>query len=126
MFQSIRYSHLALRIGLALVFMWFGVHKLLHPQYWLDAWMPQAAQAFVERFSVSPRDAMNLIGIAEVLIALSLLTGYFIRWFAAVAALFLVSVSLVHLQGFNEVLVRDLGLVGALVALILWPERTYA
>jgi uncharacterized membrane protein YphA (DoxX/SURF4 family) len=123
MFQSIRHSQLALRIGLALVFLWFGVDKLMHPQYWLDAWVPQGIQAFVAGLSVAPRDALNLLGIVEVLVALSLFTGYFVRWFAAAIA-FLVGVSLVH--GFNEVLVRDVGLIGALVALILWPERTYS
>jgi len=125
MFQSIRHSQLALRIGLAIVFLWFGVHKLVDPQYWLDAWMPQAVQAFVMRLSVAPRDAMNLLGIAEVLIAISLLTGYFVRWFAAAAIVFLAGVSLTHISTFNEVLVRDIGLMGAFLALILWPERTY-
>jgi uncharacterized membrane protein YphA (DoxX/SURF4 family) len=124
MFQSIRYSQLALRIGLAAVFVWFGVDKLMHPQYWLDAWMPQHVQAFVIRLSVTPRDALNLLGIAEVLIALSLVTGFFIRWFAACAIVFLLAVSVTH--GFSEVLIRDVGLIGALVALILWPERAYS
>lgn len=123
MFQSIRHSQLALRIGLAIVFVWFGVDKLVHPQYWLDAWVPQAVQAFVSRLSVSPRDALNLLGIAEVLIALSLLTGYFTRWFAALAVMLLLGVAVTH--GFSEVLIRDVGLIGALLALILWPERSY-
>jgi uncharacterized membrane protein YphA (DoxX/SURF4 family) len=123
MFQSIRHSQLALRIGLMAVFLWFGVDKLMHPQYWLDAWMPQALQGFIQQWGIAPRDAMNLLGIAELLVAFSLLTGYFMRWFAAGAIALLVAVSVTH--GFSEVLVRDVGLVGALTALILWPERAY-
>lgn len=124
MFQSIRYSQLALRIGLAVVFLWFGVDKLMHPQYWLDAWMPQALQGFVTHLGASPRDAMNLLGIAELVVAFSLLTGYFMRWFAAAAVVFLIGISAV--QGLGEVLIRDVGLAGALLALILWPERSYS
>ncbi len=123
MFQSLRYSQIALRLGLAVVFLWFGIDKFIQPQYWLDAWVPQGIQAFASRSGIGPIDLMHLLGIVEVLVALSLATGFFMRYFAAAAAVLLIGVIAMH--GFSELLVRDVGLVGGLVALILWPERTY-
>ena len=124
MFHSLRASHLAIRIGLALVFLWFGADKFIHPQYWADAWLPQNLADLAVRAGMSVRDLMFLNGIFEVLVAVSLLSGFFIRTFASLATLFLITVSLVHLRGATEIVIRDVGLMGGLVALILWPERT--
>lgn len=123
MFQSIRHSQLALRLGIATVFLWFGIDKFIEPQYWVDAWMPQVAQQIVAYVHAAPSDFMFLVGIFEVLVALSLVTGFFVRWFAALATVFLVGVLGFH--GLNEVLVKDLAVIGGLISLIIWPERSY-
>jgi uncharacterized membrane protein YphA (DoxX/SURF4 family) len=123
MFQSLHRSQLSLRIGLAAVFVWFGIDKFIQPQYWVDAWTPQFAQALAAKAGLAATDLMYFIAILEVLVALSLATGFFMQWFAAGAAAFLAVVFAVH--GVNEVLVRDIGLIGGLVALVLWPERSY-
>lgn len=123
MFQSIRPPHLILRIGLAVVFLWFGVDKFIQPQYWINAWVPQTVIDVVGKSGLSAQDFIHLIGILEVLIALSLITGFFARYFSAAGACFLVVVVLS--SGFNEVLIRDIGLNGALIALAVWPERSY-
>ena len=123
MFASPRTAQLVLRIGLAIVFLWFGIDKFIQPQYWLDAWVPQFVQDIVARAGMTGRDFVHLTGIFEVLVGLSFATGYFLRYFAIAASVFLVSIFAVH--GFNEVMVRDIGLLGGLIALVLWPERTY-
>lgn len=123
MVQSLKYSHLALRIGLALVFLWFGIDKFLHPGYWADAWLPNSIAAFVERMGISRNEFMYLNGIFEIIVGTSIISTIFLRVFAAAAIVFLLSVSIFH--GFNEIIVRDLGLIGGLVALILWPDRRY-
>ena len=123
MFLSVRYSQLALRIGCAAVFLWFGIDKFIHPQYWLDAWVPLSVQTFAAHIRIAPRDLMNLIGMFEVLVALSLVTGYFMRYFAVVAAVFLLlnfAFNGIHIET-----VRDIGLFGGLIALAIWPERAY-
>jgi len=125
MFQSIRHSQLALRIGLAVVFIWYGVDKLIQPQYWLDSWVPGAIQSLVGGAGIGPTDFMHLIGIFEVLVALSLATGFFVRYFAAAGGMFLIAVLAINGFG-NMALVPDIGLVGALLALVIWPERSYA
>ncbi len=73
---------------------------------------------------MSPRDLIFLNGIFEVLVAVSLLSGFFIRIFASLAVLFMLSVVIFHIRGATEVIVRDIGLIGGLIALILWPEHT--
>lgn len=124
MFHSLRASHLALRIGLALVFLWFGADKFIHPQYWADAWLPRNIADLTVRMGMSVRDLMFLNGIFEVLVAVSLVSGFFIRTFASLGAAFLLTVFAVHVRGATEVVIRDVGLFGGLAALILWPERT--
>lgn len=122
MFHSLRAPHLVLRIGLAVVFMWFGVHKFINPVYWIDAWVPQSVEALIIAMGMSPRNFIFLNGIFEVLVAVSLLSGYFIRIFSTVALVFLASVVAVHITVW-EIVVRDIGLIGGLLALVLWPER---
>lgn len=123
MFRSHRYSQLVLRFSLAGVFLWFGIGKFLQTQYWVDAWMPERIQNLASGVGMSPVNMVILIGIFEVLVASSLLTGYFQRWFALAAVVFLLVV--LFFNGLNEVMVRDIGLMGALLALVMWPQRRY-
>jgi uncharacterized membrane protein YphA (DoxX/SURF4 family) len=123
MFGSLKHSQLALRIGLAIVFLWFGIDKFIQPQYWIDAWVPQWAITSIGKLGIGPKDFISLLGIFEISVASGLATGFFLRYFAIAGALFLITVFAVH--GLNEILVRDLGLIGGLVALILWPDRKY-
>ena len=120
---SFRYPQLVLRLSLALVFLWLGISKFIQPQYWVDAWLPQGIGSLMAHVHIAARDIIFMSGMFEVLVAVSLATGFFLRWFAGAAALGLLTVGLFH--GINEVLIRDVGLIGGLVALILWPERTY-
>ena len=124
MYQSLHSSQLALRLGLGAVFLWFGVDKFIQPQYWVDAWMPQWAQHAAQGAGMSVINAIFLIGIFEVLVAISLVTGFFSRVFAAAAIVFLIVI--LAATGLNEIVVRDVGIIAALIALVIWPERRYA
>ncbi len=123
MFESLRYSQLSLRIGLALVFLWFGMYAFIQPEYWVEGWMPGFAQRVVVGIGMGTDNAMFLLGLFEVIVAVSIATGFFMRYFAAAAAVLVISVIAVH--GFNEVIVRDVGILSGLIALVLWPERRY-
>ena len=119
---STKYSQIALRVCLAAVFFWFGVDKFIHPAYWLDAWVPAWTVALVSKFGASGTQFIYLNGVFEVLIGLSLVSGVFMRFFSLLGILFLAGVMI--FTGFSEILVRDIGLIGALAALFLWPERS--
>jgi len=106
MFSSAKYSYLALRLGLAAVFLWFGIDKISHPSYWLNAWMTTSQLIY-------------LCGVFEILTGVSLATGIFSKFFSALAILFLVGVAIFVSSG--DVIIRDIGLVGGLIAVFLWP-----
>lgn len=120
MFASSRYSYLALRLGLAAVFLWFGIDKMFHPAYWLNAWVPQGVQLLIAKFNLTGIQFIYLNGIFEILIGLSLVTGVFTKLFSALAIIFLLSI-LVFVS-ISEVTVRDFGLLGGFIAVLLWPD----
>ncbi|MBX4211690.1 MAG: DoxX family membrane protein [Candidatus Yanofskybacteria bacterium] len=123
MIQSLKYSHLIIRLGLAFVFLWFGIDKFIHPDYWINAWVPERVLTLVSHIGFSGREFMYLQGIFEVLIATSLLSTLFIRVFSAAAIVFLIVVFVIN--GFNQVLVRDVGLLSGFLALLMWPDRRF-
>ncbi len=120
MFQSLKYSNLILRLSLAVVFFWFGIDKFFHPDYWVNAWVPQSVALFAANFKIKPVDIIYISGVFEVLVATSLATNIFIVFFSSLAVLFMSSV--MFFNGFSEVLVRDIGLIGAFLSLIFWPR----
>lgn len=93
-----------LRIGLAFVFVWFGVDKFLHTSYW-PMWVPDALG-----FLAGPA-GIWAIGLWEVAIGVLLLAGRRERAVALVASLHLGAV--VVSQGATLVAVRDVGLLAA-------------
>ena len=121
MFQSLRYSNLFLRFGLAAVFIWFGVDKFINPEYWLNAWIPQSIISLASKAGISGTDVVYTSGIFELLVGASVLSNIFIKIFSVLAIIFLLTVLLFF--GLSEVLVRDFGLIGGFLALLFWPER---
>ena len=120
MWQSLRISHMILRLSLAFVFLWFGIDKFFHPSYWITSWMPHFMMSFAVVLHVSPNAFIYSIGVIELLAGISFLTNIFTDFFALIAGVFLIVISLFY--GFNEIFVRDIGLIGALFALVFWPN----
>ena len=119
MFNSAKYSYLALRLGLAAVFLWFGVDKMIHPSYWLNIWITPRVTDLISRTGLSGSQFIYLCGVFEALVGVSLAAGIFSKFFSALAILFLVGVAIFVSSG--DVIVRDVGLIGGLVAVFLWP-----
>ena len=120
MFTSSRYSYLALRFGLAAVFLWFGIDKMFHPSYWLNAWVPQNIQSLISQFGLTGLQFIYLNGVFEILVGLRLVTGVFTKFFSALATLFLIGVLI--FVGISEVTVRDFAMIGGFIAIVLWPN----
>lgn len=123
MVQSLKLSHLFLRLTLAAVFLWFGIDKFIHPHYWIDAWLPARVASLLDGAHFNALNFIYLNAIVEILIGVSLISTLMLRLFAVFGIILLVMAMVFH--GFNEILVRDIALIGALLALIVWPDRRY-
>lgn len=115
--NSKKYAPLLLRLGLGLVFLLFGYHKLA---------LPEQAQAEVQlllEVGIGTAAALNYyLGIAELFIALSLFLGWYIKYSAPVTGVLVIIIfgSILWKYGFNvndPTLFRDAGLIGAAFAL---------
>lgn len=122
MFRSLRSSQLIIRIGLAAVFLYLGAEKILGPDVWANEWLSVSVRESVRHLGMSPRDPVLLAAILEVLVGVSLVSGYFIRTFAGIGIVLLGLAAVV--QGFSPNAVSSAGLMAVLVALVVWPERT--
>jgi uncharacterized membrane protein YphA (DoxX/SURF4 family) len=109
-----------IRIGLALVLLWFGVDEILNTQNWLGyvpAWLNSIIPFSVETFIV-------VNGVFEILIGALLLIGYYTRIIAFIAALHLLSITLS--VGYNDIAVRDFGLTLMAVSLIFSGSGSFS
>ena len=111
-----KYSALVMRLGLAFVFGLFGVDKIIHHPLgvdwtgWVPAWMPLPQALF-----------LYVLGALEVIAAIMLLIGKYVRLAALACAALLIGV-LVNF-GVNEITARDLGLTAMALALAMLPEH---
>ena len=101
-----------LRIGLALVFLWFGSNQLLFTKDWL-VWLPQAAF----HLPISAEFLVMLNGLMEVALGLFLLLGLFTRFASLLLGLHLIPIILT--VGYNDIGVRDFGLMIAMFSLAI-------
>lgn len=113
-----RFAPLFLRIGLALVFGLFGIQKLSHPS------QTTAEIQLLSNFELVDAAALNFyLGLAELCVATSFLLGFKIRLFAIISFLmvgmFFLSFLSKYGASLNPDLYRDVGLVGASIALFL-------
>ena len=116
--QRQRIAQILLTIGLVLVFGWFGIDKLIEPLLW-RGYMPR----WMDGLMGMPVDTwLVVVGVGEMAMALLLLIP--IRKVrmagAALIALHLVVIvaQLFIDSGWNDLVVRDIGLFFASIALL--------
>lgn len=110
--DSEKASVFILRVSLSIVFLWFGVDKLLNPEVWF-MWVPQSLQSLVESNLYA---FMYMLGALEVSIGITLLLGFFVRVAAITASVLL---TLIILTSGVAPVVRDIGLLGISVYLAM-------
>ena|SRR3990167_8087030 len=117
--QNQKYSVAIIRIGLALVLLWFGINQAFDSDSFLG-YVPAWAMPDHMHMMHFPQIEINTIiifnGISEIVMGLFLLVGLYARIFAFIAAmhLFIIAVSL----GYNDIAVRDFGLALMAVSLV--------
>jgi len=121
MFNSLKYSYLALRLSLAIVFLWLGIDKFIHPSHWLSVWNFPLAINLANHLEISSDQLVYLNGVFGILIAISLISGISPKFFSILAIFFLINTLISN--GLNEATVANVGLIGGLVAVFLWPAR---
>jgi uncharacterized membrane protein YphA (DoxX/SURF4 family) len=113
-----KFAPLCLRIGLAVVFVLFGIQKLTSPG------QTTAEIQLLSIFELADAAALNFyLGLTEIAIAIAFLIGFKVRLFSFVASGFvtLLFASFIVKYGFsvNPDVYRDIGLLGASAALFL-------
>ena len=102
------------RIGMSLVFLWFGFQQFLHTTSWIG-FIPQ----WIIKYS--PVDAVTLVhfnGAVELVFGFALLFGLFVRTTATILALHMAHITLI--VGYDAIGVRDFGLVVATSGVALY------
>ncbi len=113
--------HVAMRLGLGFVMFWFGVQELRSPSEW-TVFVP----SFVSDLSpIAVNDLVLLHGFLLVLAAGSVGLGllYVPGALLAIALLAEIVFGLWYDSGFNDLVVRDIGLFGVAAALAADPSR---
>lgn len=113
-------SPAVLRIGIALVFIWFGTQQIIGTSNWVDlipSWV-------VSITTLSAFKVVYLNGIFEIIVGSALLLGYFTRISSLLLALHMFDITFI--VGFNATGVRDFGLSMATLAIFLYGVDYYS
>ena len=102
-----------LRIGLALVFLWFGLNQIIKPADWVG-YIPDWV-ANLSPFSVTTLVYLN--GAFEIIFGTALFLGFFTRIAALLLFLHIADITLT--VGLDAVGVRDFGLTVATLVIFL-------
>ena len=102
-----------LRIGLGLIFFWFGFTKFTNLEEWL-AFIPPWIESILP---ISINSFLYIQGAIETLIGILLIIGILVRLSSFVAALILITI--IFTLGFNDLALRDFGLLMMALSLII-------
>lgn len=110
-----------MRLSLAFVFGWFGISEILNPVYF-SGYIPPFAKTL-------PFFNLNLFiqthGVILALLSICLIFKFHLRLTGILNILMLMQIigGLLLISGFNEIVVRDIGLLG--LAISIWlNEKT--
>lgn len=114
-----RIAYHLLRLGLAVVFLWFGFSQLTNGITWV-AWVPLWA---VELLNIPPAMIVLANGLLEVVLGSLLALNLFVRPVAIILGvhLFIITIEI----GATAVGIRDLGLTCATFALALLAPKVF-
>ncbi|MSR67965.1 hypothetical protein EXS65_04050 [Candidatus Peribacteria bacterium] len=100
-------------IGIAFVFLYFGIEKFVHPNLWI-VWMPDWMDGLL---GLTLGSWLSIVGVTEIVIAVLLLVPVRIVRQVAIIAASLHLFGIVMEVGWNDVGVRDIGLMFMSVSL---------
>jgi uncharacterized membrane protein YphA (DoxX/SURF4 family) len=107
------YAPVVLRIGIALLLLWFGLMNIFKPGMlvgYLPTWFESVSP-------LAPLTFMVINGVFETLLAVLLFIGYFTRIAAFLAALHILGIGIS--LGYSDIAIRDIGLAIAAFAIFV-------
>jgi uncharacterized membrane protein YphA (DoxX/SURF4 family) len=107
------FAPVVLRVGVCIVYLWFGFTQLINPAMW-TAVLPDYA-------SLVPVSAQNLVlinGVSEIILALLLLIGIRVRIISLLLTLH--AFHIMTVVGYNAIGVRDFGIFVAVLSVFLY------
>ncbi len=94
-------------LGIAFVFLYFGIDKFVHPKTWIG-WMPD----WMDGLLGMKNDLwMQIVAVTEIMIAIALLIPVRILQQVASIAASLHLLAILSQVGWNDIAVRDIGLL---------------
>lgn len=113
-------STLVLRIGIASVYLWFGIQQFLHVDEW-TGYLPEWTNKIT---FLTQSQFIYVNATMEIILVTFLLIGFFTRISAFILAIHLAIIT--YEMGFTAVGVRDFGLTMATLAIALAPVSTHS
>lgn len=110
-----KWSYVFLRLGVGAVFAWIGLDILRHSETWIG-YVPPNLPLGLER-----EVALKLNGLFDLALGLLLITDKAPKSAAALAVAHLIGILVT--QGIDAVIIRDVGILGAALALLFWPHH---
>ncbi len=107
------FSPVVLRIGIAVVFLWFGFDQFIHTKDWIG-YVPQSIS---DMLSLSATTLVHINGVYEIIFGIALLLGFYTRLSAFMLAIHLLDIT--YIVGYSSIGVRDFGLSVATIAVFL-------
>src|SRR3989344_1409028 len=109
-----KYAPLVVRIAVSVVFLWFGINQLIQPDMFMG---------YLPHFLLQSNYAQAAIyanGIAEVMLGTLLIVGFYTKAAALLLSLHLLSI--IVTLGYNDIAVRDFGLMLATFSIFMGGE----
>jgi len=112
-------SSILLRVGIALVIIWFGYQQLSDPMSWV-AYLP----SWMGNLPVSQLSIIYINGLFEVIFGGLLFFGVYTRWVALFLALHLLDIT--YTVGYGAIGVRDFGLAIATLSIFFYGPSPFS
>lgn len=115
-----KFSPALLRVGLTMVFIWFGSNQLLNQAMWVGL----IPKSLITLTGISAATFVTLNGIFEIVMVVLLAFGIGIRIVATL--LFLHLITIIGDLGLNAIGIRDVGLMFAMLSVAFHGADDYS